>query len=381
MSSVSVTVVIVAYNSLPELRRSVPALLTELQPQDELIVVDNASTDGLVDEIGRFAPGARVRVLWHNVGFAGGVNAGAADAHGDLLVLLNPDAVVERGWGEAIRCPWGGRFAAWMGLVLLDGGDRINTSGGVLHFTGLGWAGQVGEPVSAAPPETCEVGFLSGACLAIPRELWLELGGFPEGFFMYCEDVDLSLRVRLLGCSLAVVPGARVDHAYEFLRSESKWRLLERNRWATVLRTYPAPLLVLVLPALLATEVAVWAVAARRGWLRAKAQATVGLLRGLPGILQERRTIQSQRRIGPLAFPKPLTATLSSPYFGRIGRHPAVQLSMRIYWWWALRVLTRVEASRAKRPSARSELRLPPVDLHEPLRRPPTAVRPGVRES
>ena len=360
MSSVSVTVVIVAHNSLPELRRSLSALLNELQPQDELIVVDNASSDGLEDEIARLAPGARVLALGQNVGFAGGANAGAAEAHGDLVVLLNPDAVVERGWAEAIRRPWGGCFAAWMGLVLLDGGDRINTSGGVLHFAGFGWAGQVDEPISAAPSSTREVGFLSGACLAIPRELWLELGGFAEHFFMYSEDVDLSLRVRLLGGRLAVVPGARVDHDYAFFKGEGKWRLLERNRWATVLRTYPGPLLALVLPALLVTELAVWAVAARGGWGRAKAQATIGVLRELPAILRERRSIQSSRRIGSSAFAASLTDTLSSPYFGRIGSRPSLQLAMTIYWRSVVSVLNRLDAEEAE-PLEAPERRSAPV--------------------
>jgi GT2 family glycosyltransferase len=357
MSDVSVTVVIVAYNSLPELRRSVPALLNELQPQDELIVVDNASSDGLADEIAKLAPDARVLLLGQNVGFAGGVNAGAAEARGDLLVLLNPDAVVETGWAEEIRRPWGGCFAAWMGLVLLAGGERINSSGGVLHFAGFGWAGQVDRPSSAAPSSAREVGFLSGACLAIPRELWRQLGGFAEHFFMYCEDVDLSLRVRLLGGKLAVVPGARVDHDYGFLKGEDKWRLLERNRWATVLRTYPGPLFVLVLPALLVTELAVWVVAARGGWVGAKARATVGVLRELPAILRERRAIQASRRIGSSTFAASLTDTLSSPFFGRIGGLPGLQLAMRIYWRSVVRVLNRLDAKVAEplaAPEARS---------------------------
>ena len=88
---------------------------------------------------------------------------------------------------------------AWMGLVTMDGGEAINTSGGVLHFTGLGWAGQAGEPISAAPSRPTEVAFLSGACLAIPRRTWIAAGGFPTHFFMYGEDVDLSLRLRLVG--------------------------------------------------------------------------------------------------------------------------------------------------------------------------------------
>jgi len=369
MTDVHVAVVIVAHNSLDELRRSLPALRAELQPEDELIVVDNGSRDGLADEFGRLAPAGRLLAIDGNAGFAAGANAGAADARAHLLVFLNPDAVVEPGWGEAIRRPWGSSAAAWMGLVLLEDGERINTSGGMLHFTGLGWAGQVGEPVSAAPAKAREVAFLSGACLAIPRDLWQRLGGFSEHFFMYCEDVDLSLRLRLLGGSLVVVPDARADHAYEFAKGEWKWRLLERNRWATVLRTYPAPLLALVMPALLATELAIWVVALRGRWGRAKARATIDLLHALPLLLEERRTIQAAVRVPATAFAASMTATLDSPYLGRAGRQPVVRFACRLYWRCVVSVLARLDAPaprprspfRPRREHPREWRRLPPM--------------------
>ena len=101
----SLTAVIVAHDSLGELRRTLPALLAQLGPGDELIVVDNASTDGLEPEL---TSSLRARQLGgRNAGFAAGVNAGAA-VPGELLVLLNPDVVVEPGWSDAIRAPWDG---------------------------------------------------------------------------------------------------------------------------------------------------------------------------------------------------------------------------------------------------------------------------------
>ncbi len=339
MARVSLSTVLVAHDSLSELRRALPPLVDQLSADDELIVVDNASGDGLGAELARLAPSARLITLEENIGFAGGVNRGAAAAHGELLVLLNPDTVVQPGWAEAIRAPWGGSLAAWMALVLLEDGATINTSGGVLHFTGFGWAGQVGESAVQAPRGPAEVGFLSGACLAIPRASFEAAGGFAEHFFMYCEDVDLSLRLRLSGGRLALVPEARVAHRYEFVKGGDKWRLLERNRWATLVRTYPASLLVAVSPALLAAELAVWAIALRSGWGRMKALATLDVLRALPVLMRERRTIQASRRIPVQSFAAAMTAELSSPFLGAAARQAWLSAALRRYWRIVLALL------------------------------------------
>jgi GT2 family glycosyltransferase len=308
--SVRVSVIVVTYRSAPALEALLPALERELEPQDELIIVDNdGSAEGVAATVLRNAD---------NVGFAAACNQGAAAATGDLLVFLNPDAIPQPGFRAAIADGHG--FDAWMGLVL--DGDRINTSGGVVHFTAIAWAGH-------AEPAVREVGFLSGACLAVPRARWL---GFSPEFFMYHEDVDLSLRLRLAGARIGVVPDAVVDHDYAFAKGQTKWRMLERNRWATILRTYPTRLLVLTAPALLGLEIALWPAAVAGGWAGPKARATADVLRSLPRLLRERRAIQAGRTISGRAFADGLTAELSSPYLGAIGRNRVVAGGLRAYW-------------------------------------------------
>ena len=119
--------------------------------------------------------------------------------------------------------------------------------------------------------EPQEVAAASGACLAIPLRRWRELGGFPAPFFLYHEDIDLSMRLRLAGGRVGIEPAAVVDHDYEFAGRAEKWRWLERNRWAFLIRVYPARLLVLLAPALLLTELALIPVALAGGWGRAEA--------------------------------------------------------------------------------------------------------------
>ena len=100
------SILIVAWNSRAELARTLPALSGELGDGDELIVVDNGSIDGTPEAVAAMAPAARVMRMGRNTGFAAGCNVGAAEARGDLLVILNPDAAPRPGFGEAIRRPW-----------------------------------------------------------------------------------------------------------------------------------------------------------------------------------------------------------------------------------------------------------------------------------
>jgi GT2 family glycosyltransferase len=328
----SLSVVIVTHDSSAAVAASLPALSAQLRPGDELVVVDNASRDDTLAVVRAIAPRAVVIASAANDGFAAGANAGARAASGDLLVFLNPDATPALGFVDAIRSPRGD-WEAWMGLV--RAGDGVNSSGGVLHFTGIAWAGQT----PAAGPR--EVAFLSGACLAVPRATWERSGGFAASYFMYHEDVELSLRLRLAGGRLGVEPAAEVDHDYAFAKGPEKWRRLERNRWATVLRTYPRPVLLAAAPALLATELALLAVAAAGGWLPQKLAATAGTLRALPRLLRERRAVQATRAVGALEFAQWLTPDLDSPFLGAAGRLRILRWALRAYWRLALGVLRR----------------------------------------
>jgi GT2 family glycosyltransferase len=330
----SVSVLIVAWNSSAELRRTLPPLLAELREGDELIVVDNDSPDDSAAVVAELAPRAKVVTMGRNRGFAGGANVGASAAGGDLLVILNPDAMPLPGWGEAIRRPWleGRGWSAWQGLVAEGDAETINSAGNPVHFTGIVWAGKHGEPLAAAPGAG-GVAALSGACLAVPTEVWRRVGGLAEKFFMYHEDVDLSLRLRLAGETVGIEPTAIVAHDYEFTASaQNKWRWLERNRLATLVRVYPGSLLLLLAPALLATEAALLLAAAAGGWGGQKLRANAEAIAWLPRLLAERRAIAHERKISAREFAAVLTPDLDSPFIPEIVRSTPARLALRTYW-------------------------------------------------
>ncbi|MBA3327471.1 MAG: glycosyltransferase, partial [Solirubrobacterales bacterium] len=264
----TLSVLLVTYDSAAVITSTLVALSAQLRAGDEVVVVDNASRDDSAGVAARAAPAARIDRAAVNLGFAAGANRAAAQARGELLLFLNPDAEPAPGALEALRAG-AGRWTVWQALVTYPGGAVVNTAGGELHPLGFAWSGRCDEPV-VADDAPREVGFASGACLAVARADWQRLGGFPEAFFMYCEDVDLSMRARLAGGRVGIEPAAVFEHAYVFERGTAKRRLLERNRWLMLLRTYPARLLWPLLPVLALADLVLLAVATTQGWGAAK---------------------------------------------------------------------------------------------------------------
>lgn len=333
MSSPLVVAVVLTWNGREDTLACVSTLVDSGHPPAAIVVVDNGSTDGSPGLVRRVAPDARIVEMGENRGFAPAVNAGGEAATGDLLIILNPDAAPRPGFADAIRRPAadGRGWGAWMGLVTAEEGRVVNSTGGVVHFTGISWAGGAGEPVPA-DQEPSEVAFVSGACLVVPAETWRRLGGFPDEYFLYHEDVDVSLRLRLAGETLGIEPAAVVDHDYEFGRRGQKMYLLERNRWATILRTYPGPVLAVAMPGLLLTELALWPLSVIGGWGGLKLKANRDLLRALPRLLRERREIQRGRRVSSREFAAHLSAELDSAYLGRFARSAPLNWLLRAYW-------------------------------------------------
>jgi GT2 family glycosyltransferase len=314
-SEAALAVVVVTYRSAEHIAGLVSTVVEQLREGDELVIVDNASDDA-TPALARSAS-ERVNVIetGQNLGFAGGCHVGAEATRTPLLLFLNPDSQPQPGCLQRLReaaathPEWG----AWQAAVLLEDG-RINTSGGVVHYLGIGWAGDCERPLSDLPESDREIAFPSGAAMVIRREDWNALGGLDREYFMYGEDLDLGLRLWLTGRGVGLVPSARVIHSYEFDKGSAKWFWLERNRWRTVLSVYPAPLLILLAPALLAAEVGLLAIAARGGWLSSKLRAQVAVLRALPHTLARRREVQHARRIGSSELAAHLTSSLDSPY-------------------------------------------------------------------
>ncbi|MEM5515326.1 glycosyltransferase family 2 protein [Henriciella sp. AS95] len=308
-----ITVIIVNYNGGEYIHRSIDTLRHQQFPAHEVIIVDNASTDGSVDdlELGGL-DNARLIRLDENLGFARANNIAAEQASGDWLALLNPDALAEPDWLSQLmkaagRHPGVNMFAS--AQLDADNPQILDGAGDAYHVLGVPWRGGFGRPASELPGEG-ECFSPCGASALFKRDTFLEAGGFTESFFCYCEDVDLGFRLRLGGETCVFVPDAVVRHhgsAISGRYSDFTVRLGTRNRLKTYLTNMPPLALALTLPGHLLASLYLYIRAIGKSHAKAMRQGfTEGLL-GLPGILKDRRKAQRTRTRSSLDLVRAMT--------------------------------------------------------------------------
>jgi GT2 family glycosyltransferase len=333
---VTLSAVVVAHATGPRLTRCLESLDGEV---DEIVVVDNGGGGPEIEEA-RARDSLRIVSPAGNVGFAAGANLGARQASGDVLAFVNPDTVVEPGALRRLeeRVSETGIGIAMARLRLLDRQELLNSSGTVVHVSGIGWAGGYGEPAETLA-ELRDVPAPSGAAMAMRSETFEELGGFAEELFMYLEDLELGWRARLSGYRVVVDPAADVLHEYEYGRNPRKNYFLERNRLVFVLSAYSARLLVLLGPLLVLIELGMTALALKEGWLRDKLAGWGWLVRNGGTVGRRRRSTQELRKIRDRELAPYLTAVFEPRMIPVPGLLRAANPLVARYWALVSRAL------------------------------------------
>lgn len=227
-ADVSVSVLIVTYNSASLIDALLSRMHAEmLASRGEIIVVDNASHDQTADVVRERHPWVKLIESPVNLGFAAANNLGAQHARGDVLLLLNPDAVpcmgaIEQGIHLMRQHPEvalaGGRLVDEQGCDQPSARmfpnflrELFTLSGLAAKFPASRLLGGL-DRTWARPDEAAIVDWVPGAFALVRRQVFQELGGFDERFFMYYEEVDLCRRIKAMGLQVAYWPELLVQH-------------------------------------------------------------------------------------------------------------------------------------------------------------------------
>jgi GT2 family glycosyltransferase len=236
------SIIVINWNGAAFLEMCLKALLTQTTVEDEIIVVDNDSIDNSVEFVRSHFPDVELLCNEHNLGYAGGANVGLRAARGDVCILLNPDVEVHRGWLRALKDVLVDKGVGVAGCKLYYPGEEIiQHAGGIIRY-----------PLAAADHHGYrqrdegqwdgerEVDYVTGAALALRRDVLDGVGLFDEGFCpAYYEEVDFCFRVRDAGYQVRYVPEAVATHHEHAALGEESYayiRYFHRNRLRFVLK-------------------------------------------------------------------------------------------------------------------------------------------------
>jgi len=285
------TVIIVNYNGGDHIQKAIDSLKAQTVQDFELILVDNASTDGSADALDFSGlEDARLMRMDSNLGFAAGNNRAAAVARGTWLVLMNPDVVAEPGWLAELRTarqrhPGIRTFTS--AQIAMEDHDLLDGAGDAWLVFGFPWRGGFGHKASILPGEGRCFSACGAAC-TFERSLFNEHNGFDERYFCYCEDVDLGYRFQLAGEDCVFLPTARVYHAGSAISGRhSEFSIYHgtRNRLWTYAKNTPPLVLLLTLPGHLALTLYILARSPVIGRFGTTVRGLKDGLLGLPRIL------------------------------------------------------------------------------------------------
>ncbi len=287
----SVSILVVNWNGRQHLEAGLPSLLDTAYRGSQVVVLDNGSTDGSQDWITTNFPQVQLVELGRNLGFAAANNAGMAQALSDgtdYVALLNNDTRVEPDWLAALVSV----AEADPAVAICQARQRTWDGQGEICFRFIPeWCEAEAEhrPVTPAGPPT-PTPFASGCAMLIRCKALQRIGLFDERYFMYVEDVDLTLRAWIAGYRALDVPAAIVYHRMTGSNSRSQQRMFwgYRNQLTTLLKLYQPETL------------RHFAGPIGRRWFRTRnrmaLRGTLAALARLPGTLARRRRIQQDRR-------------------------------------------------------------------------------------
>lgn len=304
MTAPRLSVVIPNWNGKGYLAACLDSLRAQTQPNIEIIIVDNASSDGSQQLVREAYPEARLIELPQNRGFTGACNLGMQAATGEFVALLNNDTEVDRNWtAEIIKAldekPAVGIIACKM--LLHDQRERFHTAGDFVAIDGSAGNRGFGELDHGQYDDGDYVFSACGGAAVYRRSLLEEIGYLDDDFFFLLEDVDIAWRAQLAGYAVWFAPGAVVYHHLSATGGGKTASYYDgRNGIWLIAKNMPSPLLRRYWRRIAGRQAGLFwdALKAWRGEAaRARLRGMAAGLLGLPNALAKRREIQATRRV------------------------------------------------------------------------------------
>lgn len=258
-----------------------------------------------IDGRRRFLPETVLLEPGGNIGFSAGNNFGAryaVERGADYVFLHNADGYLkDTAIAELIRVMESDKkIGECQPLMLLYPEiDLVNSAGNEFHYLGIGFCANYREPVKDAYPDFSETGYASGASAFMRADLLRQLGYWSDKFFLYHEDTEYSLRLKIRGYKIGLAGCAVFYHQYSFSNKPNKFFWIERNRHALNLLFYKWPTLFLLLPLEILYNAGLLVLSAINGWFGELLKVYGYWLRpsNWKSWLADRKIIQKQRII------------------------------------------------------------------------------------
>lgn len=307
----TLTVVVLNWNGAEVTPACLRSLFRQTLKPNQIIVVDNASTDGSAEKIEKEFPEVSLLRQSKNLGFAGGVNVGIKHASSDYVMLLNSDAECEPSCLENIlKTAEENKADIVQAVILTAQGKLIDSIGDKYTTWGLPFPGGRNQTANIVPLSDQKIFSASGGASMYKKSLFKDIGFFDESFFAYYEDVDISMRAQLQNKQLWLSHKAIVHHRMNFSFNKIKGlsrELIIRNSIYLFYKNIPFPLIIKLLPKFIYSNLRMTAAAMLKGAFWRAIRAHIVALLHMPAVIVERIKIQKSNSLSSKQFESLLT--------------------------------------------------------------------------
>ncbi|MCF7815279.1 MAG: glycosyltransferase family 2 protein [Candidatus Cloacimonetes bacterium] len=310
-----VSIILVSYNSEEYILDCLNSLSAQNYKNFNIIFVDNNSSDNSVQIVKKDSSDIITICNKNNYGFPKACNIGFQKAFEDknvkYVICLNIDTTLDENWLEELVkvaeiYPDAGSVQSK--ILLHDNPQVINTAANNLTFLGFGYCGNYLEK-SSVKTEIEEIPYSSGTSVLYSRKALEQAGFFDEDYFLYHEDVDLGIRLKLFGFKNFLVPKSICYHKYAFPK-QNKVYFLERNRLISLFKNFSFKTLLIIFPAFLINEIGLVIFILLTGNFSKKMESYFYFFKNIFRIIVKRRHIQKNRAINDREIAKLLVSRI-----------------------------------------------------------------------